>query len=50
MICLTPVLLSSDGHASLTDFNVAVKYRTGVQLTAFAGSLAYVGMFNLVLH
>lgn len=43
-INLILVLLSSDGHASLTDFNVAVKFRKGMQLTAFAGSLAYVGI------
>ena len=46
------MLLSSDGHVSLTDFNVAAKIRPGHKLTAFAGSLAYVGMcikyFNFI--
>jgi hypothetical protein len=32
----------------LTDFNVAAKIRKGAPLTAFAGSLAYVGILNLI--
>ncbi|KAJ3105050.1 hypothetical protein HDU96_008730 [Phlyctochytrium bullatum] len=35
------VLLDEHGHASLTDFNIAVHYREEKPLTAVAGSMAY---------
>ncbi|KAJ3213525.1 hypothetical protein HDU67_002811 [Dinochytrium kinnereticum] len=35
------VLLDEFGHASLTDFNIAVHYREDKPLTAVAGSMAY---------
>ena len=35
------VLLDEGGHAHLTDFNIAVRYRKDKPLTAVAGSLAY---------
>ncbi|KAJ1654202.1 hypothetical protein IWQ61_005823 [Dispira simplex] len=35
------VLLDSEGHAHLTDFNIAVRIRRGKKLTSVAGSLAY---------
>ncbi|RKP34882.1 kinase-like domain-containing protein [Dimargaris cristalligena] len=35
------VLLDSQGHAHLTDFNIAVRIKPGKKLTSVAGSLAY---------
>lgn len=35
------VLLDEDGHAHLTDFNIAVKYKEGTALKSVAGSMAY---------
>jgi serine/threonine kinase 32 len=35
------ILLDAEGHAHLTDFNIAVKYTVGKPLTAVAGSMAY---------
>ncbi|RKP07123.1 kinase-like domain-containing protein [Thamnocephalis sphaerospora] len=35
------VLLDADGHAHLTDFNIAVQYTDAKPLTAVAGSMAY---------
>jgi serine/threonine kinase 32 len=35
------VLLDADGHAHLTDFNIAVQYNETKPLTAVAGSMAY---------
>ncbi|KAJ1555147.1 hypothetical protein HK096_008240, partial [Nowakowskiella sp. JEL0078] len=35
------VLLDENGHAHLTDFNIAVRYREEKPLTAVAGSMAY---------
>lgn len=35
------ILLDQQGHAYLTDFNIAVKYAPNKPLTAMAGSLAY---------
>ncbi|KAI9007264.1 kinase-like domain-containing protein [Gaertneriomyces semiglobifer] len=35
------VLLDAEGHAHLTDFNIAVHYREEKPLTAVAGSMAY---------
>ncbi|KAJ1983952.1 hypothetical protein H4R34_000964 [Dimargaris verticillata] len=35
------VLLDNDGHAHLTDFNIAVRIKPGKKLTSVAGSLAY---------
>ncbi|KAJ1909151.1 hypothetical protein IWQ60_011330 [Tieghemiomyces parasiticus] len=35
------VLLDSEGHAHLTDFNIAVRIKPGKKLTSVAGSLAY---------
>jgi serine/threonine kinase 32 len=35
------VLLDEGGHAHLTDFNIAVRYREDKPLTAVAGSMAY---------
>ena len=37
------VLLDENGHVHLTDFNVAVKLKSSANLTAVAGSLAYIG-------
>jgi serine/threonine kinase 32 len=34
-------LLCQDGHAHLTDFNIAVRIRPEKPLTAVAGSMAY---------
>lgn len=35
------ILLDSQGHAHLTDFNIAVRFRDDKPLTAVAGSMAY---------
>ncbi|OAD73259.1 hypothetical protein PHYBLDRAFT_124978, partial [Phycomyces blakesleeanus NRRL 1555(-)] len=35
------ILLDEQGHAYLTDFNIAVQYTEGKQLTSIAGSMAY---------
>ncbi|KAJ3318019.1 hypothetical protein HDU76_000955 [Blyttiomyces sp. JEL0837] len=50
------VLLDENGHATLTDFNIAVRYRDEKPLTAVAGSMAYMapevlsrkGYFNAI--
>ncbi|KAJ3411469.1 hypothetical protein HDV05_002158 [Chytridiales sp. JEL 0842] len=50
------VLLDENGHASITDFNIAVHYKEEKPLTAVAGSMAYMapevlgrkGYFNAV--
>ncbi|KAG0167628.1 hypothetical protein DFQ28_005923 [Apophysomyces sp. BC1034] len=35
------ILLNEQGHAHLTDFNIAVRYTDGKPLTSIAGSMAY---------
>ncbi|KAL2914504.1 hypothetical protein HK105_206071 [Polyrhizophydium stewartii] len=35
------IVLDEDGHAHLTDFNIAVRFREDKPLTAVAGSMAY---------
>jgi serine/threonine kinase 32 len=37
------ILLSDQGHAHLTDFNIAVQFSESKPLTSVAGSLAYMG-------
>ena len=41
------VLLDEKGHAHLTDFNIAVHFKPEKALTAVAGSMAYMGMYDL---
>ncbi len=45
-ICIAQqaVLLDEGGHAHLTDFNIAVRFREDKPLTAVAGSMAYMGI------
>jgi predicted nucleotidyltransferase len=44
------VLLDEYGHATLTDFNIAVRYSEDKPLTAVAGSMAYMGSVFLHTH
>ena len=37
------ILLDANGHAHLTDFNIAVHYSESKPLTGVAGSRAYMG-------
>jgi serine/threonine kinase 32 len=41
LFSLSAVLLDSQGHAHLTDFNIAVRYSTRKILTSHSGTLAY---------
>jgi serine/threonine kinase 32 len=40
------LLLDEGGHCHLTDFNIAVRFRPEKPLTAVAGSMAYMGIFQ----
>jgi serine/threonine protein kinase len=42
-MCFSSVLLDENGHASITDFNIAVHYKEDKPLKAVAGSMAYMG-------
>lgn len=38
---LMPVLLDAAGHAHITDFNIAVRFKPDKPLMSVAGSMAY---------
>ena len=43
------ILLDDRGHAHITDLNIAVHYSERRLLTGVAGSMAYMGVWNLYL-
>ncbi len=43
------MLLDEKGHAHVTDFNIAIRFRRDKALHAVAGSMAYMGTHRVVL-